>query len=149
MESKSRIFTCVHCFKQVIICRLCDRGQRYCSPDCANISCNGSQRTAGHRYQQSRQGRYKHALRMRHYRHRKQIVTHQGSQPLVPNGLLKANSADTRKADTAPYQSVVARRFQCHFCSCHCSLLRISSFGLSLPSPGSLHQPIRPKRKPK
>jgi hypothetical protein len=58
---------------------------------------------------------------MRHYRRRKQIVTHQGSQPLVPNGLLQANSADVRKSPVTHYQSVVARRFQCHFCGCDCS----------------------------
>ena len=121
MESTGRIFTCVHCFKQVIICSRCDRGQRYCSPECSETARNHSQRAASHRYQQSREGRVKHALRMRHYRRRKQIVTHQGSQPLVPNGLLQANSADARKSSVTFHQSVVARRFQCHFCGCDCS----------------------------
>ena len=121
MESTGRIFKCARCFKQVIICSRCDRGQRYCSPDCSETARNHSQRAASHRYQQSREGRIKHALRMRLYRLRKQIVTHQGSQPLVPNGLLQTNSADTRKSDAAPFQSMVTRRFQCHFCGCHCS----------------------------
>ncbi len=121
MESTGRIFKCARCFKQVIICSRCDRGQRYCSPDCSGTARNHSQRAASHRYQQSREGRIKHALRMRLYRLRKQIVTHQGSQPLVPNGLLQTNPADTRKSDAAPFQSVVTRRIQCHFCGCHCS----------------------------
>jgi hypothetical protein len=121
MESTGRIFKCARCFKQVIICSRCDRGQRYCSPDCSETARNHSQRAASHRYQQSREGRIKHALRMRLYRLRKQIVTHQGSQPWVPNGLLQTNPADTRKADAAPFQSVVTRRIQCHFCGCHCS----------------------------
>jgi len=121
MESTGRIFKCARCFKQVIICSRCDRGQRYCSPDCSETARNHSQRAASHRYQKSREGRIKHALRMRLYRLRKQIVTHQGSQPWVPNGLLQTNSADTRQSDTAPFQSVVTRRFQCHFCGCHCS----------------------------
>jgi hypothetical protein len=121
MESTGRIFKCARCFKQVIICSRCDRGQRYCSPDCSETARNHSQRAASHRYQQSREGRIKHALRMRLYRLRKQIVTHQGSQPLVPYGLLQTNSADTRKSDAAPFQSVVTRRIQCHFCGCHCS----------------------------
>ena len=121
MESTGRIFTCVHCFKQVIICSLCDRGQRYCSPDCSEIARNHSQRAASHRYQKSREGRVKHALRMRHYRRRKQIVTHQGSQSSVPNGLLQANPGDARKSSVTRHQPVVAISFQCHFCGCQCS----------------------------
>ena len=121
MESTGRIFKCARCFKQVIICSRCDRGQRYCSPDCSETARNHSQRAASHRYQQSREGRIKHALRMRLYRLRKQIVTHQGSQSSAPNGLLQANSTDARKSSVTLHQPVVAISFQCHFCGCHCS----------------------------
>jgi len=121
MESTGRIFKCVLCSKQVIICRLCDRGQRYCSAGCSEMARADAQKTARHRYQQSRNGRVKHALRMRTYRRRKQIVTHQGSQSSAQNGLLQANPADAKISSVTPYQSVVARRFQCHFCGCHCS----------------------------
>lgn len=123
MPSTGRLFQCVRCFKQIIICSSCDRGQRYCSPDCSNTSRIGAQREAGHRYQQSRKGRIKHALRMRHYRRRKQIVTHQGSQPSAQNGLLQANSVDVEQIQATSHQSVIARKFQCHFCGCHCSEL--------------------------
>jgi len=123
MVSTGRLSQCVRCFKQIIICSSCDRGQRYCSSDCSNTSRRSAQREAGHRYQQSRLGRIKPALRMRQYRRRKQIVTHQGSQPSAQNGLLQANSVDVEQIQAASHQSVVAGKFQCHFCGCHCSEL--------------------------
>ena len=123
MESTGRIFRCPRCFKQVIICRLCDRGQRYCSSSCSETARYHAQRSARHRYQQSRKGRLKHAHRMRHYRRRQQRVTHQGSQTAVPNDLLQANPADVRKSPVTTYPLADARRFQCHFCGCDCSEL--------------------------
>ena len=121
MESTGRIFKCVLCKKQVLICRLCDRGQRYCSPDCSNTARTQAQKAASHRYQQSRLGRSNHARRMRHYRRRKQIVTHQGSQSTTPNDLLQANPADASKSSVTPDQPVATEKFQCHFCGCFCS----------------------------
>ena len=121
IESTGRLFSCAHCHKQVIICSCCDRGQRYCSPDCATISRNKSQRAASHRYQQSRKGRLKHALRNRHYRHRKQIVTHQGSKPSAQNDLLTANSKQTGKSAVTALATTHFRTLSCHFCGNHCS----------------------------
>jgi len=146
MESTGRIFTCVRCFKQVIICSRCDRGQRYCSPDCSETARNHSQRAASHRYQQSREGRIKHALRMRLYRLRQQIVTHQGSQSSAPNGLLQANSTDARKSSVTLSAS---GRQEFSMPLLRLPLFGICTFGFSSASPGSLSQPIRPKRKPK
>ena len=79
----SRLFLCARCRRQVIICRRCDRGQRYCSVSCGEISRKIQLKLAGARYQQSSEGRLDHADRQRAYRKRAmsalQKVTHQGS----------------------------------------------------------------------
>ena len=121
MESTGRIFKCALCCKQVLICRFCDRGQRYCSPDCSNTARKQAQKASSHRYQQSRLGRSNHAHRMRNYRRRKQIVTHQGSELSIPNDLLQANPADSSQPSVISDQPVATETFQCHFCSCLCS----------------------------
>ena len=71
MESVARLFLCPGCRKQVCICSLCDRGQQYCGDDCAQSARRKSLLAAGRRYQRSRQGRLKHAERMRRHRARK------------------------------------------------------------------------------
>ena len=147
MESTGRIFKCVRCIKQVIICRRCDRGQRYCSPDCSKTARIIHNARHSHRYQQSREGRLKHARRMRHYRRRKQIVTHQGSQSISPNGLLQANSADARKSSVTPDQPVVTKSFNATFAV---AIVRNLYVWIFFSVAGFIyHQPIRPKRKPK
>ena len=94
MES-DRLFHCVRCHTQALICRRCDRGQTHCSSTCSKESRRESLRQAGRRYQQTRQGRIKHADRMREYRVReKQKVTHHGS-PLGEVG-------DLLRVDTLP-----------------------------------------------
>lgn len=121
MESTGRIFKCVLCCKQVLICRFCDRGQRYCSPYCSNTARKQAQKASSHRYQQSRLGKSNHAHRMRHYRRRKQIVTHQGSRLSTSNDLLQANPADASQSSVTPDRSVSTEMFRCHFCGCPCS----------------------------
>lgn len=81
MEEPARLFYCGRCQAMVRICRGCDRGQIYCSPDCAGQARRHAQREAGRRYQQSRAGRFAHAARSRAWRARQQNVTHQGSDP--------------------------------------------------------------------
>ena len=71
--------TVARCRQQHVICRRCDRGQRYCSARCATAARSATQRAAGARYQDSRRGRITHAARQRCYRARRQKVTHQGS----------------------------------------------------------------------
>jgi len=120
MVSTGRLFNCARCLKQTFICSLCDRGQRYCSPDCSKMARALSQRSARHRYQQSRNGRLKHALRMHAYRHRKQIVTHQGSWLPGSDGLLQATPEEPKKSTAMPRQPMFATMYQCHFCGRQC-----------------------------
>jgi hypothetical protein len=75
----ARLFVCMGCRSQALICSCCDRGQIYCAGDCADRARHHAQRAAGRRYQSSRRGRLAHAVRARRYRARGKKVTHQGS----------------------------------------------------------------------
>lgn len=114
MSSSARLFQCLGCQRQVIICRQCDRGQSYCAQGCAQRARRASLRQAGRRYQQSFQGRLNHALRQRRYREKqsqeKAIVTHHTSkQPQVVSCCTQRqnHSGNTVKATVT----------HCHFCS--------------------------------
>ena len=121
MEATCRFFLCARCRKQVLICRHCDRGQIYCADGCAKVARSHSLREAGRRYQQSRQGRFKQAERIRRFRLRKQNVTHQGSESVAENDLLSANSAKVDKRVVLPSQTSLLDTLQCHFCGASCS----------------------------
>ena len=120
MDFICRLFLCAGCRKQVFICSHCDRGQRYCPDGCATNARLKSLRAANLRYQQSRQGRLKHAERTRRYRLRKKNVTYQGSPPILPNDLLLTNSAPDKKSDSTERQPVIHSAC-CHFCGASCS----------------------------
>jgi hypothetical protein len=55
----------------------CDRGQVYCTGDCAKKARRQSMREAGRRYQASQKGRLAHAARQRRYREQKRLMAHQ------------------------------------------------------------------------
>jgi len=128
MEPTCRLFLCARCRKQVFICRRCDRGQIYCADGCAKIARNQSVREAGRRYQQSRQGRFKQAERLRRFRRRKQNVTHQGFELASENDLLNSNSAKVDKSVVLHRQTRPANTIQCHFCGTRCSEFVRNSF---------------------
>jgi len=119
MENSARLYHCARCHRQVVICRRCDRGNIYCPDGCAEKARRDSLRNAGRRYQQTHQGRLRHAERQRRYRARQQKVTHQGS-PCRP---LRAPLPDTPEQPLsvqvegpAPEGAVC-----CHFCRQRCS----------------------------
>jgi hypothetical protein len=120
MEPTSRFFLCARCRTQVFICSRCDRGQLYCSNHCSQAARCHTVRTAGSRYQLSRQGRFNHAERARRYRRRQHKVTHQGSVPATSNDVLKANPAKVASQVIAP-NVTKAEPLQCHFCGTVCS----------------------------
>jgi len=70
MALHGRVFRCACCDTEVGICSRCDRGQRYCSRDCAQAGQRRSQREAARRYQGTRRGRHCHAARQQRYRQR-------------------------------------------------------------------------------
>ena len=79
-----RMFDCPRCKKRVFICRCCDRGHVYCSPECSRAARRASLRRAGERYRKTLRGRLNHARRQERYRRRKKNETHQGS-PSFPS----------------------------------------------------------------
>lgn len=89
MEPTARLFLCARCRVQVVLCRRCDRGNRYCGQVCRGQARAEARRLAAQRYQRSRRGRLAHAERSRHWRQRQalargddaQKVTHQGCLP--------------------------------------------------------------------
>ncbi len=52
-----RLFRCDDCDRSASICRSCDRGQRYCSRDCARQARLKAHREANRRYQATARGR--------------------------------------------------------------------------------------------
>lgn len=114
MESTGRLFLCACCREQVLICRRCDRGQRYCR-GCSKEARRASMREAGRRYQQSRQGRFAHAARARRHRARNKKVTHQGSPVLANDVVLRQDSTNVA-ATAVPASAPTGTATSC----CHC-----------------------------
>lgn len=105
MNKTARLYYCVSCHRQTLICSECDRGNIYCSADCAIPARIQSTRRASQRYQKSHRGRIKHAARQQQYRARQnQKVTHQGS---------------SKQADASPLNPPDKPKkigLHCHFC---------------------------------
>ena len=116
MQATGRLFLCAHCRAQVIICRRCDRGQRYCK-SCAKEVRRTRMREAGRRYQKTRQGRFAHAERARRYRARRKKVTHQGS-PIPTSSAVLRQECDDHAVVLAPVRhSGLPGAFHCHRCA--------------------------------
>ena len=113
MKHTPRLYYCVLCHAQAVICSHCDRGQIYCSKKCATVARVQSCREAEKRYQLSPKGKIKHALRQKRYRMRqKEKVTDHSSITLAQDALLESVKNKPIKAD-------VSRDFgikQCCFC---------------------------------
>ena len=120
----ARFYLCACCQDQVLICSCCDRGQIYCTRECAEESRRNAQREAGRRYQSSHRGRCNHAKRAHDYRARQKKVTHQGSLPQPSDDLIAESSALTpstalpqRSPSCFPRESP----WRCHWCGRPCS----------------------------
>jgi hypothetical protein len=117
VKNTARIFYCARCFKAVVICSYCDRGNIYCGSICSGQSRTVSHRMANQKYQHSLKGRLKHAKRQQRYRERKNItakkVTDQGSPVLSPNDVLHDRPNE--------HQSRQVIAICCQFCDEHVS----------------------------
>lgn len=107
-QGAARLLMCARCGLQVLLCRRCDRGQRYCSQACSAASRRESQRAAAHRYQRTEGGRSAHAARTRRWRSARlgeqaddPRVTHQGGCD-EPTGMDAAASAQTVQSAGLP-----------------------------------------------
>jgi hypothetical protein len=123
MCASARLFQCARCSAQTFICRLCDRGNRYCSAACSEQARRASHNRANRKYARTRKGRHNNAERQRRYRQRqRKKVTDQGSPPkaaLVSFPLLVNTPV------LSAFLPVVAQSLSriCHFC-----FVRISDF---------------------
>ena len=71
-----RLFPCPLCQESVAICSSCYRGQRYCPETCSEQARRQSVREAGRRYQQTPDGKAKHAARQAVYQLRQSSCGH-------------------------------------------------------------------------
>ncbi len=112
MKKTARLYHCVRCQSQVLLCSVCDRGNIYCSPDCAKPARKESQTLACSRYQKSYRGRLNHAARQQRYRTRqKEKVTHHGSPPISGKSLSHPPEKPTEQQLTP-----ITVSQHCHFC---------------------------------
>ena len=75
MKACGRLYNCVRCHAQSMICRSCDRGHQYCSPRCAAQARQIHTKRAQKKYQTSYKGRLSSADRQRRFRARqRQLV---------------------------------------------------------------------------
>ena len=124
MSISARFFLCARCRQQVVLCRRCDRGQRYCGSSCSQLSRTERQREARHRFAQSRAGRLDNARRQSRYRarllaqrtHKTKIVTDQGSAPTGAINTLVCGASDV-VVEPIKHQSA---RTRCRVCSQCC-----------------------------
>jgi hypothetical protein len=124
-ESDCRIFNCGRCQREVVICRRCDRGNRYCPP-CAPLARAEKQRAAGAVYQKTEAGRVNHKVRQECYRARQaEKVTHHGDRGvgLTPKWAVATlrggpESPDERRKEPPQPPPLPPRR--CDFCGRPC-----------------------------
>jgi len=116
MCTVARLFYCACCHKQVIVCSHCDRGQIYCGDGCKEFMRLTSRHAANARYQQTRQGKHKHAIRQRQYRQRKhhatKKVTYQGSRINNPHAVMFSSPSEVKKS----MLDLKLGELYCHFC---------------------------------
>lgn len=115
MELSTRLYNCVRCHIQVIICSPCDRNNIYCGSTCSRVARVRSCYLACQRYQKSLRGRHKHAERQQRYRVRlKKKVTHHTSPVLLPRVVLPQRPNERNSAAAEGH-------LHCHFCGKPCS----------------------------
>lgn len=67
-EGDGRQFCCDRCGRLTVICSGCDRGNRYCGPECARASRAETCRNTSRRHQRTPHGRRNHRRRQKLYR---------------------------------------------------------------------------------
>lgn len=113
MKHTPRLFYCMRCHAQTIVCSHCDRGQIYCGSECSVAARIQSCRSAEKRYQLTPVGKMRHALRQRRYRERlSKKVTDHGSDSPTHNGLLQTVKNKAKKTDMSHSDS----SGRCCFC---------------------------------
>jgi len=126
MQSSSRLYQCCRCHAQVIVCRRCDRGQRYCTGGCSKAARKESIKRAGRKYQGTRPGRINNAARQQRHRDRQQQkVTHHRSVAIMLRDLLQTLPDPFKRAELPAKPGAILR---CHHCGTLCGPFLRSDF---------------------
>ena len=122
--SSARLFHCLRCHHQVMVCQQCDVGQRYCARGCRQHARKDSCKRAQLKYQNSRKGRLNNAQRQQRFRQRQiektKKVTHQTSLSRPANDLLIQKPVADKKIRK---KQNIQKHNGCHFCGCRCGPL--------------------------
>jgi len=101
-----RLRVCCGCNAVFSICRPCDRGQRYCSPECRVPALREQRRRANRRHQCSPEGRLDHRDRQREYRKRcaqKRVTDTPSSALTLPGSISACHPRSTETAIRIAY----------------------------------------------
>lgn len=101
MESTSRLYQCLFCHEQAVVCSKCDRGQIYCSRACSRLARTNALKCARSRYQSTFKGKRNHAACQARYRKNLRIKVMDQSSPLATHhdsiGVLENNPKKAEK----------------------------------------------------
>ena len=111
MEPTSRLYQCMLCHAQAIVCSTCDRGQIYCSKACAHSARLTSLEAIRARYQATFKGKLKHAACQAAYRLRVQQKVMDHGSPFT------AVSASMDLLENRAQPTRVMPTLICCFCS--------------------------------
>jgi len=121
MLPSARHYLCARCRCRVVICRHCDRGNAYCTGECAELARRESLRRAGARYRRTPRGQHHNAARQGRFRARKkEKVTHQGSLPILALVLLGL-ALNPRERVPEPERETTRTAIHCQVCHRECS----------------------------
>jgi hypothetical protein len=113
MEPTARLFLCIRCHAQVVLCSWCDHGQIYCGKVCAFFARQKSIRLARSRYQKTFNGRRNHAACQARYRAKlKKKVTDHTSPPVSQNAPMEMLVNEPKKTETGQSK----QELTCCFC---------------------------------
>ena len=114
MEPTPRLFLCIRCHEQVILCSWCDHGQIYCGISCAQFARQKSLRLARLRYQKTFNGRRHHAACQARYRKSMKNKVMDHSSPQTPQRDV-INLLEKKAENTVTVQ--LSRSLTCSFCT--------------------------------
>lgn len=113
MEPTPRLFLCIRCHAQVVLCSGCDHGQIYCGKVCAFFARQKSLRLARSRYQKTFIGRRNHAACQARYRKKlKNKVTDHTSPPSAQNAPMESLENKPEKTENEHLKPTLT----CCFC---------------------------------
>ncbi len=121
MCRSARLYHCVRCHRQVLICSFCDRGNIYCAGNCSELSRKEKRKEAQKRYEETDKAKKAKAKRQQQYRQRKkQKATHQGSKTSPLYDLLLIELEKLKKQlQKCHFTNCI--HHCCHFCGVACS----------------------------